>query len=89
MIGSLPITCPSNGCGLKTTYADISKHNEKCEKRTYECAYCDKKFEGRELFKEHVIKTHEHKFIQLFDSVIGAKATKLEIERIQQKALYI
>ena len=59
----------------------MKSHNEKCDVREYGCAYCDKVLKGKKEFKEHVVSEHEMKFLQFFDSKLGAGKLKEEYER--------
>ena len=60
----------------------MSTHWRKCSVRTYHCAYCDERIEGKQQFKNHVLDVHEQKFLSIFDK-------KLEGARVRKEVDYI
>jgi hypothetical protein len=72
MIGSMPVVCSNEGCGEKTTIADLNAHELKCKMRKRTCKSCG--FQGmHDVFVQHITETHSKELADQWDSQIVTK----------------
>ncbi|CDW81286.1 uncharacterized protein loc101236893 [Stylonychia lemnae] len=80
LINQLQTQCRVQNCGYRSTISELDKHWSRCSLREYICAYCGVGIIGKQCFKEHVVTTHEQKFLNIFDSCLKGAIIKSELE---------